>query len=227
MTNQSDFMRYFVNVATRREEELFIPGEAWARLAEPGFEIREGADACLGLDGSRTFDTTVVAWACPDGELIRVDARVFSVRKDAAHHVLHEGGRIDFDDVEGFTLDRFDYLHVDEAAYDPRYLDRSAELIDARLSGARIIAVEPQSKMMREALQTLERLVLEGGIRHSGDPVLAAHFANARVERGHSGEIRRVVKLDQRKPIDAVIAIALAVWRASRSSVPTAWAASW
>jgi phage terminase large subunit-like protein len=227
MTNQSDFMRYFVNVATRREEELFIPGEAWARLTESGFEIAEGADACLGLDGSRTFDTTVVAWASADGEVIRVDARVFSVRKDAAHHVLHEGGRIDFDDVEGFTLDRFDYLHVDEAAYDPRYLDRSAELIDARLVGARIIAVEPQSKMMREALQTLERLVLEGKIRHSGDPVLAAHFANARVERGHSGEIRRVVKLDQRKPIDAVIAIALAVWRASRSPAPTAWAASW
>lgn len=216
MTNRSDFMRYFVNVATRREEELFIPGEAWAKLAVEDFDIAEGAEVCLGADGSRTFDTTVVAWAAPDGEMVKVDARVFSVRAEASHHVLHES-TIDYDDVEGFILDRFDYFSVGEAAYDPKFLDRSAELIVARLPEARIIAVEPQSKNMREALQTLERLVLEEKIRHSGDPVLAAHFANARVERGHSGEIRRVVKLDQRKPIDAVIALALAVWRASRA----------
>lgn len=57
---------------------------------------------CLGLDGSRTFDTTVVATAGwqEDGTIL-VDARVFSVRKVVADHVLHEGGRIDFADVEG------------------------------------------------------------------------------------------------------------------------------
>lgn len=233
MTNRSDFMRYFVNIPTRREEELFITGEAWSRLTDPEMVITGGTTACLGLDGSRTWDTTVVATAAaafadePESddeiaaiERVDVEARVFSVRKEAAHHVLHEGGKIDFEDVEGFTIDRFEFLDVLEAAYDPRYLDRSAELIDARLPQARIIVVEPQSRNMREALQTLERLILEGKIRHNGDPVLAAHFANARVERGHQGEVRRVVKLDQRKPIDAVIAMALAVWRATRSPVP-------
>lgn len=215
MTNRSDFMRYFVNVATRREEELFIRGEDWARLGQDGFEVAEDAAVCLGADGSRYFDTTVVAWASPVGDEILVDARVFSTRQEVAHHVLHDSV-IDYDDVEGFILDRFEFYDVREAAYDPRFLDRSADLIVARLPSARIVAVEPQSRNMREALQTLERLILEGKIVHGGDQVIAAHFANARVDRGHSGEIRRVVKLDQRKPIDAVIAIALAVWRASR-----------
>jgi hypothetical protein len=47
---------------------------------------------------------------------------------------------------------------------------------------------------------------------------VAAHLANASVERGHGSEIRRVRKIDQRKPIDAVPAIAMAVWRAAQSA---------
>ncbi|HEX5468775.1 MAG TPA: terminase TerL endonuclease subunit, partial [Gaiellaceae bacterium] len=177
--------------------------------------IEEGAAAALGLDGSRTFDTTVVAWAArrADGT-IDVDANVFSVRKDAPHHVFHEGGRIDFEDVEQFTLERFEVLDVREAAYDPRYLERSVEIIDKRLPDKAVIAVEPHSAPMREALQTLDRLTRERRIRHRGDPVIAAHFANATVERGDRGEIRRVRKLDRNRPIDAVPALALAVWRA-------------
>jgi hypothetical protein len=37
------------------------------------------------------------------------------------------------------------------------------------------------------------------------------------VERGHRDEIRRVRKIDERKPIDAVPAMALAVWRATHA----------
>jgi hypothetical protein len=70
------------------------------------------------MDGSRTFDTTVVAWAQPreDGT-IAVDCCVFSVRPNVAHHVLHDGGKIDFEDVEEFTIDRFDLYDVAEVAY--------------------------------------------------------------------------------------------------------------
>jgi phage terminase large subunit-like protein len=175
------------------------------------------------MDGSRTFDTTVVAWAQPreDGT-IAVDCCVFSVRPNVAHHVLHDGGKIDFEDVEEFTIDRFDLYDVAEVAYDPRYLERydprylerSAELMESRLAGGLIFPVEPSSRHMRDALQVFYRLVKDGTVRHRGDPVIAAHLANCAVERGHQDEIRRVRKLDERKPIDAVPAMALAVWRA-------------
>jgi phage terminase large subunit-like protein len=168
------------------------------------------------MDGSRTFDTTVVAWAsrAEDGR-VDVDARVFSVRAGTPHHVLHEGGKINFEDVEEFVLDRFDLYHVQEAAYDPRYLDRSAELIDARLPDAAIVRVEPQSQAMRAALTALERGVAEGIIRHRGDPVIAEHVDWAGVQRGESDEVRRVFKIDRSRPIDALVAIALAYSRAS------------
>jgi phage terminase large subunit-like protein len=220
MTNESDFMRYFVNVPTKREAGMFVKSSVWNALAEEGLEIPEDALVCLGLDGSRTFDTTVVAWASQreDGT-IDVDARVFSVRGEVAHHTLHEGGKIDFEDVEEFTIDRFELYDVTEVAYDPRYLERSAELIERRLSEGFIFPVEPSSRHMRDALQTFYRVVSEGTLRHRGDPVIGAHLANCAVERGFRDEIRRVRKIDERKPIDAVPAMALAVWRATQAEV--------
>lgn len=212
-TEQSDFVRYFLNRPTRRAKKQWIRPEQWAALADPSSRIPPGATACLGLDGSRTYDTTVVATASrADDGRIDVEARVFSVRQAAPHHVLHEGGQINFDDVEGFTIDRFDLFDVSAAAYDPRYLDRSAELLDARLDDAAIVAVEPSSRVMREALMAFERGVVDGTVRHEGDPVIAQHVDWAGVERGESDEIRRVFKLDRSRPIDAVIALALAYW---------------
>jgi phage terminase large subunit-like protein len=156
-------------------------------------------------------------------ELLRLSwtsGNVFSVRKEVAHHTLHQGGRIDFEDVEGFTIDRFDLYDVAEVAYDPRYLERSAELVERRLPNGAIFPVEPSSRHMRDALQTSYRVVSEGTLRHHGDPVIVAHLANCAVERGHRDEIRRVRKIDDRKPIDAVPAMALAVWRATLAQAP-------
>ena len=160
MTDASDFMRYFVNVPTKREAGMFVKASVWNGLADEELEIAEQADVCLGMDGSRTFDTTVVAWAEPreDGT-IAVDACVFSVRAHVAHHVLHEGGKIDFEDVEEFTIDRFELYDVREVAYDPRYLERSVELVDQRLPESLIFPVEPSSRLMRDALQTFYRVV--------------------------------------------------------------------
>jgi phage terminase large subunit-like protein len=141
------------------------------------------------------------------------------VRPRVAHHVLHEGGRIDFEDVEEFTIDRFDEYDVAEVAYDPRYLERSVELVAGRLPEGMIFPVEPSSRHMRDALQTFYRLTHEGTLCHRGDPVIAAHLANTGVDRGHRDEIRRVRKIDERLPIDAVPAMALAVWRAAQVPV--------
>jgi phage terminase large subunit-like protein len=218
MTDESDFMRYFVNVPTKREGGMFVKSSVWNGLTEQGLEIPAEASVCLGADGSRTFDTTVVAWAQQrENGTIAVDACVFSVREQVAHHVLHEGGRIDFEDVENFLIDRFELYDVLEVAYDPRYLERSVELVE-RLWEGFIFPVEPSSRHMRDALQTFYRLVHEGVLRHDGDEVLAAHLANCAVERGHRDEIRRVRKIDERRPIDAVPAMALAAWRATQAA---------
>lgn len=203
--------------------DAFIPADAWDACAVPGRPSREAFIATsrrvdLGADGSRTYDTTAVAWASagPD-ETVDVDCHVFSARPEAPHHELCHGGQIDFRAVEAFIGDRLDRYRIEDVAYDPRYLDRSADLIEDRLPDARVFPVEPNSKVRHEAETVFERLILQGKLRHRGDPVLRAHVLAARVERDpKTGEIRRVLKRHDAHPIDALAAMTLAVWRASR-----------
>jgi phage terminase large subunit-like protein len=213
----SHWLRFSCNVAANTDAaELFIDLAVWDALAEPGSSVEQNAYVCLGADGSRTHDTTVVAHASAVADRIDVGCRVFSVRKDVAHHVLHVGGKVDFEDVEDYLIGLFDEFSPLETAYDPRYLERSMEIVDLRLPSAAVIAVEPQSKHARDAYQALFTAVVEGKLRHNGDPVIAAHLANCAVVRDERNqEIRRLRKIDPRKPIDAVPALALAVWRAT------------
>jgi phage terminase large subunit-like protein len=210
----SHWKRFTCNIATTVDSDPYVEGSVWQALGD-GDEIPDGANITLGADGSRTWDTTVVARAHLAGDgRIDVDAMVFSVVEDHPHHVLHSGGKIDFDDVENYILDLFGRFHPLETAYDPRYLERSMEIVDRRLSSQSVFPVEPFSKNMRDALQVFYTAVAEGRIRHRGDPVIAAHLANAKVERDQRNkEIRRIGKIDPKRPIDAVPAMALAVWR--------------
>jgi phage terminase large subunit-like protein len=207
--------RFTCNIADQEEGELFISQSDWNKCLD-AHEIEEGAHVCIGADGSRTWDTTVIAWATALNSHIDVDCKVFSVRSEAAHHVLHHGGKVDFGDVESALIDLFERFHPLATAYDPRYLERSMEIVDVRLPSNAVIAVEPQTKHARDAYQALYTAVLEGKLRHKGDPVIAAHLANCAVDRDErTREIRRLRKIDPRKPIDAVPALALAVWRAT------------
>jgi hypothetical protein len=158
----------------------------------------------------------MIAIASALSDRIDVAGKVFSVRPEAAHHVLHLGGKVDFEDVEEHLIGLFDVFDPLETAYDPRYLERSMEIVDVRLPSACVIPVEPHSKAARDAYQALFTAVADGKLRHRGDPVLRAHLENCTVERDdRNGEIRRLRKIDPRKPIDAVPALALAVWRAT------------
>ena len=52
-----------------------------------------------------------------------------------------------------------------------------------------IFAVEPSSRFMRDALAALERGILDGTLRHDGDPVLREHLAWTAADRADSGEL--------------------------------------
>lgn len=228
-TRHADFRRYFLNQATADEDDVYINLDAWDACAVEATALElmaEGRTACIGADGSRTHDTSVVGWGgrAEDGR-VDVDCTIFSVRADAPHHVFHAGGRIDYDDVEEHIVDRFGLYRVEEAAYDPRYLERSADILTSRLPEAAIAPVEPGSRLMRDALGAFHRGVIEGIVRHRGDPAIRAHIAACKGTLDERGWVVR--KRKHSKPIDAVIAMALAYWRASLRVSADPWAATW
>jgi hypothetical protein len=63
----------------------------------------------------------------------------------------------------------------------------------------------------RQALAALERAVLEGTLRHGGDQAVSRQLLAAAADRFDNGDVRRLRKLDRTKPIDAAVAVALAV----------------
>jgi phage terminase large subunit-like protein len=208
--SRSTFARLHLNAFVATEAERWIPTPAWDELADAGSEIPNGATIYVGADGSRSYDTTCVAWACRhDDGRIDIDARIFSVRPEVPHHVLHEG-TIDFQDVEAFLLELASRFDVAEVRYDPRYLQSTMDVLAGRLPAA-VAPVEPYSSAHRGALGALERSVLEGTIRHRGDKAISEQIAWCAVDRFENGDPRRLRKLDRSRPIDAAVALALAV----------------
>jgi phage terminase large subunit-like protein len=209
--SRATFARLHLNAWVAPDVERWIPTDTWERLAGT-VEIADGATVFVGADGSRAYDTTAIAWAAkaPDGR-IDVDCRVFSVREDVPHHVFHAGGTIDFGDVEGFLLELASRYDVAEVRFDPRFLERSMEVLAERLPSSAVAPVEPYSNVHRQALAALERAVLEGTLRHSGDPAVSQQVLAAASDRFDNGDVRRLRKLDRTRPIDAAVALALAV----------------
>jgi phage terminase large subunit-like protein len=209
--SRSTFARLHLNAWVAPDVERWIATDKWDRLAGR-VEIPDGATVFVGADGSRAYDTTAIAWAvkAPDGR-IDVDCRVFSVRNDVPHHVLHAGGTIDFGDVEGFLLELASRYDVREVRFDPRFLERSMEVLASRLPRSAVAPVEPYSGAHRQALAALERAVLEGTLRHTGDPAVSQQVLAAAADRLENGDVRRLRKLDRSRPIDAAVALALAL----------------
>lgn len=192
-------------------QETFISLDDWRRLGD-GDPLEVSEPVAVMIDGSYRYDTTAVAWArVADDGRVDVACHVFSARVDAPHHTLCPGGRISLADVEGFVLG----VNCREVAFDPRFMARSAEIISDAMPSVPVVELEPQSGAMYDALAFFHRGVAEGTIRHAGDPVVAAHVAACQGEQVERGW--RVTKRNHTRPIDAVIAMAGAVWRASEA----------
>jgi phage terminase large subunit-like protein len=85
------------------------------------------------------------------------------------------------------------------------------EVLASRLSRSAVAPVEPYTNAHRQALAALERAVLEGTLRHGGDPAVSQQVLAAACDRFDNGDVRRLRKLDRTRPIDAAVALALAV----------------
>lgn len=167
----------------------------------------------LGVDASLNHDTTAVGLAARlDDGRIAVRAHVFSVRTEVAAHEYLAGPMIRLADVEDHVRELDGSFEVGSLGFDPRYFVRSAEMLDE--DGMTVVKYEPNGRETWEAVQSFYNLVMQGGIVHDGDPVLAAHVdacAGLKTDRGW-----KLSKLGTGRtalPIDAVLAVIFAVDR--------------
>jgi hypothetical protein len=154
----STFKRRHLNTCVAKEAERWIPADRWETLLNPTRRrIEPGSAVTVGGDGSRSYDTSALAWASKalDGR-IDVAGRAFSVRGDVPHHVLHQE-RIDYEDVQDSLLEFGARFSVTEVAFDPRYIEPAMEVVAGKIGESRVFPVEAHSRLHCAALACFER----------------------------------------------------------------------
>lgn len=196
-------------------EEPWIRPEMWDKLKVEGLELESGEPVWIGVDiGVKHDSTAVVTVAAREDGRVAVKATV--LRPDA------EG--VPLAAVEQAVRDACDGRNVQSVLYDPWRFQRSAEILSDE--GLPMVEFPQSPERMANASENLFRLIESGELVHDGDPVLRAHVvagATKATERGW-----RLVKDPKlSRPIDALIALAMAALPAAQNVVAAGPMVAW
>ena len=206
---EADFRRLHLNQWTSARDVWLTN---WADLYSDE-EIPDGARIHVGVDVGLYHDSTAVCWAHLTAEgRILLRAHVWAADPDAHAHTHVRGGKVQLSEIEEFIYKLSKRYRVLGVVYDPRYFDRSAELLEKR--GLKLIEYLSNSAPMRDAYQHFYQLAAEGVLAHKGDPILSAQVNATAAERTETGW--RIRKLKSSDRIDATVAAVLASHRAQQ-----------
>jgi phage terminase large subunit-like protein len=204
-----EFRRLHLNQWTR-SRDAWLPGNLWAELRSDQ-TIPEGAPVYLGVDVALYHDSTAVciAHTLEDGR-VALQAHVWSANPNALAHVHVPGGRMQLELVENHIKHLTERYRVREVAYDPRFFERSAEILER--SGVTMVEFAQASAPMADAYQRFYQAATERRLTHDGDPIFAAHVEATAADKSERGW--KVRKLKSGHHIDACVAAVLAHARA-------------
>lgn len=211
----------------------FITKGEWDKGNKPvNVAALRGRECYGGLDLGATRDLTAFALAFPSGDGFDVLLRFFmpetgiedrstedrvpyDLWAKQGHITLIPGSTIDPGFVAGAMAEAAALYDLRAVAYDRwRIEDLKREL---GLIGA-ALPLEPFGQGFKDfapAVDTLERTVAEGMLRHGGNPVLNMCAANAVVSRDAAGN-RKLDKAKSTGRIDGLVAVAMALQMARR-----------
>lgn len=208
-TDVPEWIRLALNGWTKTKG-TWLPAGCWAGLRSEGLEIPPGADVWVGVDVGISHDTTavVIAWRLEDGRTA-LKAHVWSARDKVPHHEFVRGGRMEIALVEQHLRELAHRYTVREVAYDPRFFERSAQMLSEE--GFLLVELAQASGTMADAYQGFYQAAIEGDLVHDGDRVFAAHVEGTAAEKTDRGwRIRKLNSVN-----DACTAAAMAAARAA------------
>lgn len=173
-------------------DQAWMDMQAWEACGDPALRLEDfaGCDCVLSAD---------LAWKTDIASRIRLFERDGIVHLFAQHYLpraaieasgnafydgwaregwitVHEGNVLDFDLIEQDIIADCDRFAVSDVAFDPA----QAHQMMVRLAekGLPVIKVGATVLNFSEPMKELDALAREGGLRHSGDPVLSWMVSN-------------------------------------------------
>lgn len=206
-------------------EELWLPHGAWDGCKSSA-KLKRGEEVYVGVDLGLKHDTAAVAWVAPRAPRKYVcRAQVWGLWPDTskpeppAHDVIREE-RLPLKLVKEYVQELARTYDVREIAYDPYRFEAIAQ--DLGDEGLWVVEFMQTDNRMVPASSGLYQAIMEQQLQHSGDPVLAEHVKNVAAVHTQSGW--RIHKKKAKRPMDAAVALAMAVARAQANETPEAQA---
>ena len=201
-TAEVAFRRYRLNQWVRTDGESWLPKGAW-ELCRSEDELDPNIPVFVGIDMALKHDSIAVVVAQPqESGRIVVRAKIWHP----------DGGVMDVAAVEQHIRELGREFTVQEFAYDPAFFQRSAEAMSDE--GFTMVEFSQSTARMVPACGTLYEMIVNQKIAHDGNPVFADQVLSAAQRSTDMGW--RLSKGKSKRKIDAAIALAMAVDRATR-----------
>jgi phage terminase large subunit-like protein len=220
----------------------------WERNNAPVDLARLAGRRCFGgLDLSSTEDMCSLQLVFPDAESYDVlswywmpaanarkraqeDRVPYDVWQREGYLTLTQGNIVDQDAIKRTVFEVAQRYALRDLAFDRWNSSKLITEIQGEWGergdqdeGPRVVQFGQGYASMSAPTKEVERLLLEGRIRHGGHPILAWNAANV-VMQVDAAENRKPVKAHRRKRIDGVIALIMAIGRAMVAPAPpTGW----
>lgn len=194
--------RFYFNQWVAAESDPAIPLVSWDRCkAKP--KLTTGT-AWLGVDAALSRDKTGVMLNIFDAETRTHNWLLHVFEKD------ERTGQMPFDEIEELILQLAEEYQIQACGYDRFAFGRSAQILDEE--GVPMVVVPQRPEVMSPASQIVFDAVMEGRLRHGGDPQLRA-MVQAAVPR-ESDYGWRFDKRRSKRSIDGLIAGTIAAYLA-------------
>ena len=201
-TAEVAFRRYRLNQWVRTDGESWLPKGAF-ELCKSDLELISGQPVFIGVDFALKHDSIAVVVAQPQ-ESGRIVCRA---------KIWHpDGGIMDVVEVENYLREMSKIYQIQELAYDPAFFQRSAEILSDE--GFNMVEFSQSASRMVPACGTLYEMIVNQKIAHDGNPVFTDQVLSAAQRSTDQGW--RLSKGKSKRKIDAAIALAMAVDRATR-----------
>jgi len=230
---QNTFKRLHLNMRTQADVAWFDirQWDACGGPFHPG--DLEGRPCFAGLDLASTQDLTALVLFFPaDGNAVlpfffapedtarlreRRDRVPYAAWARDGHLILTGGNVTDYDAVRAKARDLAGTFDIREVAYDRWGATQLVTQLQG--DGFRMVEFGQGFASLGAPSKHLEKLVLSGGLRHDGHPLLRWNAANAMVETDAAGNIKPS-KRKSRERIDGIVALVMAIGRAIAGPPP-------
>lgn len=159
------------------------------------------------------LDEALAQFLATNKRKLRVQARVWERPLDMNGNP-DEDWRLPIGEVEQHVRDLKRKYDLREVAYDPMFITWSATTLE--VEGLPMVEFPQTDARMCPATQTAFEMAVRGALLHEGDGVLTRHVRSAALANARNGG-QRLAKGRARNPMDAAIAMVMAIYRAVRA----------